>query len=153
VYFAEQLISCRVVIGFPEQRLAYLAPKILECNAHYCAVLKPKTYALLGLIRFSEVVANPSTATRIFSDLMRAPPTVQVYENDPIESVIELLAANNPTEVVVIGQSAEFIGLITPDSAGPWLLACAPSLRGVVEKLPGKSRWNSFLPPLPGGRL
>ncbi|MDB6167168.1 MAG: hypothetical protein JWM88_32 [Verrucomicrobia bacterium] len=143
MYSAKQLISRNVVTGFPEQRLAYLAEKIQALSAQYCAVLRPKTYVLVGLVRFSEVAANPSTATRIFSDLMRPVPPYQVFDLDPVEKVLELLA-DDPPEVIVLRRTGEFVGLITPDSFVRWLLSVTASDKFDLQKIPKTSRWHTL---------
>jgi hypothetical protein len=143
LHSAKQLISRHVITGFPEQRLTYLADKIQASAAQYCAVLRPRTFALLGLVRFSDVAANPGTATRIFSDLMHPPPSHQVYDFDPVEKVLELIE-HDPSEIVVIQQSLEFVGLITPDSFIRWLLSVTPVLDLKFAQIPATSRWNPY---------
>jgi hypothetical protein len=144
LYLAKQLISHHVVTGFPEQRLAYLSDKIKASSAHYCAVLKPKTFTLLGLVRFSDVAANSTRALRIFSDLMQPPPSHEVYDSDPVEKVIDLLW-NDPSEIAVVKKSMEFVGLITPDSFFRWLLAKTLPEGVGLERIPSNSRWNPYL--------
>ena len=144
MYSAKKLLSRAVIIGFPEQRLAYLSKEIVAATAQYCAVLKPKTFSLLGLIRFSDIAANPGTATRILADLMGPPPVCRVYESDPVKEVVDLLVRHDPAELVVEAESGAFVGLITPESFTRWLLASEPALESALSRLPANSRWNPY---------
>ncbi len=144
VYFASQLTSHQVVTGFPEQRLAYLSQRIVSANAQTCAVLRPESFILLGLIRFSDVAANPDTATRILADLMDPPPPYKVRDSDPVEAVVELLVENDPLHLVVEKASGAFAGLITPESFARWLLAISPAPEFALSRLPAHSRWNPY---------
>lgn len=143
MHSAKQLISQHVVTGFPEQRLAYLSERIKIVGAHYCAVLQPRSYALVGLVRFSDVAASPGTATRIFGDLMHPPPAGQVHDSDRIEKVIDLLQ-NDPLEIAVTRESGEFVGLITPESFIRWLLSVQPPIDLSAGKIPVNSRWHPY---------
>ena len=144
VYFAKQLTSSRVVTGFPAQRLAYLSEQIVARDAQHCAVLKPRTFGLLGLVKFSTIAANPGTATRILADLMQPPPEYRVYESDPVEQVVDLLVQHDPTELTIESESGAFVGLITPESFTRWLLATEPALEFALGRLPANSRWNPY---------
>lgn len=119
---AGQLVSQRVITGFPEQRLAYVAHEIQRVGAQYCAVLEPRTVQLLGIVRFSNVVAHASTATRIFADLMEDPPLHQVRENDSAEVVSRVFEQVEPEEITVLSASGEYVGLITRESFSAWLI-------------------------------
>ncbi|PTY07790.1 hypothetical protein DB347_06075 [Opitutaceae bacterium EW11] len=119
---AGQLVSQRVVTGFPEQRLAYVAPEIQRVGAHYCAVLEPRTVQLIGIVRFSNIVAHASTATRIFADLMEDPPLHQVREDESAEAVSRIFEQANPEEITVLSRSGEYAGLITRESLSDWLI-------------------------------
>lgn len=54
------MFSGRIVVGFPEQRLAYLSEKIAAARAEYCVVLEPKSLRYLGLFRIPEAVSCSS---------------------------------------------------------------------------------------------
>ena len=83
---AGELVTKRIVIGYPEQRLAYLSEQIAACHAQYCAVLEPGSATLIGLVTFSELAASASTVNRIFADLMLPPPSHCVAINDSKKS-------------------------------------------------------------------
>jgi hypothetical protein len=143
LYTAKHLISHHVVKGFPDQRLAYLSDTIQATSAQYCAVLKPGAFTLLGVVKFSDIVAIPNLGTRIFSDLMRPPPLCVVRDSDPVEKVLDLLCSN-PSEVAVSRESGGFFGLITPESFFRWLLAKAPPEGLGLEKFPQDSPWSPY---------
>ncbi len=130
-----------MVTGFPEQRLAYLADRIKTVDAHYCAVLKTRSFLLLGLVRFSDIAANPSGGTRIFADLMQPKPAHEVLDTDPVERVIDLVV-NDPHVITVVKASGEFVGLITPDSFLRWLGSFAQPATLSLDKIPANSRWH-----------
>ena len=143
LHYANQLISRHVITGFPAQRLAYLSERIRSVNAQYCAVLEPGTFAVLGLVRFSEVMANPATAMRIFSDLMQPPPSAVIHDFTPVEQFLDLLR-EDPAEIVVTRESGEFAGLITPESFFQWLLSIPPPIPLALENIPTGSRWYPY---------
>jgi len=143
LHLAKHLISQHVVTGFPEQRLQYLSERIRDAAAQYCAILQSRTYALIGLVRFSDVAASPETATRIFGDLMSPPPRCRVQDLDPVAKVLDLLEGD-PQEIAVVRVSGEFVGLITPESFIRWLLAVAPPIELGLGKIPQNSRWHPY---------
>lgn len=139
---ARQLKTSFIVTGFPEQRLSYLREQIRTVQAQQCAVLEPKTFELLGLVRFSEIAANPGAATRILADLMETPPAYAVREADPVQKVVDLIVAHDPANVVIERNGREFVGLITPESFARWLLASQATTEYGLSQLPEGTRWN-----------
>jgi len=119
---AKQLISSRVVIGFPEQRLAYLGEKIEKVRAQYCIVLEAGSGSVVGLVNFADLASKPSTAMRIFADLMQPPPALRVTEDQSSREVEALFAKYGLQEITVLSASSEFVGLITADSYCHWLM-------------------------------
>lgn len=138
---ARDLVSRRIVKGFPFERLESLADQIVANRAEICAVIKPRTVSLLGLIRFSDIAANPSISIRILADLMRTPSGVRLLDSDPVERLVEIIHAD-PDEVIVEAESGAFVGLVTPESFLRWLVT-APN-RGDFNftRLPRNSAWN-----------
>ncbi|HEU5081108.1 MAG TPA: hypothetical protein VFT72_17990 [Opitutaceae bacterium] len=120
---AGQLISKRVVIGYPEQRLAYLSEQIAARHAQYCAILEPGTAMLIGLVTFSDLAASATTVNRIFADLMRKPPRHQVFRNDPATKVRSIYEVERHfEEVTVLNEDGTFYGLITLESFCTWVI-------------------------------
>jgi hypothetical protein len=143
LHFASQLTSTHVVTGFPEQRLSAVAAKIKNVDAHYCAILKPQRFSLLGLLHFSDVISEPGTATRILADLMRPPSPNSVHAFTPVEHVLNLLE-RDPSEIVVESESGEFCGLITPDSFTRWVLTYGDTIELPLNRIPANSRWHPY---------
>jgi len=119
---AKQLLSPRIVTGFPEQRLSDLADDIERVGAQSCAVLDPASLGVIGLVRFGDVAAHTSLASRILADLMRQPPVHQLRENDPAEAAAGVFETFGPQEIAVLSPAGEYVGLITPESFSSWLL-------------------------------
>lgn len=142
VYFAKQLISAQVVTAYPHQRLEAVSDLIIACNAQLCAVVKPRSRTLQGLVRFSEIVGKPVCTTRILADLMTPPPLRRLRESDGIEKFIELLSQVELSEVVVEQEGGAFSGVITPESFVRWLVAAGPARETVVDRLSPNSPWN-----------
>ena len=120
---AGELVTKRIVIGYPEQRLAYLSEQIAACHAQYCAVLEPGSATLIGLVTFSELAASASTVNRIFADLMLPPPSHCVAINDSAEKVRKIFQVERYFgEIAVLREDGAFFGLITLESFCAWLI-------------------------------
>lgn len=119
---AKQLISSRVVVGFPEQRLAYLADRIENVRAQYCVILESMAGSVVGLVNFADLASKPGTTTRIFADLMQAPPMLRVREDQSFRDIEALFAKAGLQEITVLSAAGDFVGLITPDSYCQWLM-------------------------------
>lgn len=143
---ALQLISSRVVVGYPEQRLSDLERNISSCAAQYCAVLDGRDGELMGLIRFSAVAAHPSLSQRILSDLMAEPPRQVLPESAPVESVDRIMAEQGLQEITVTSASGAYRGLITPERFTAWHLAQERRMKNQLsELLAEQSRLADFL--------
>ncbi len=123
---AESIISRRVVVGFPEQRLGYLAESVRKIGAEYCVVLEPGSTRLLGLVTFSDLAGYPEIATRILIDLMSAAPKLQLPRDASIQEVRTLFEREGMQEIAVLSPvDGAFVGLITPESFCRYLLSTA----------------------------
>jgi Mg/Co/Ni transporter MgtE len=123
---AGELVSERVVVGFPEQRLAYLSDAIQRTRAQYCAILDPGSARLVGVVDFSALAGTPTMTQRIFADLMKPPPEHVVRTTAPASEVDAIFARHGLGEITVVDQRYEFVGLITPDSYCQALMARLP---------------------------
>ncbi len=127
---AESIISRRVVVGFPEQRLSYLAESVRKTGAEYCAVLEAGSTRLLGLVTFANLAGYPEIATRILVDLMSQPPRWQVERQESLETVRKIFAKEGPQEIAVFSPvDGGFVGLITPESYCRYLLSLSANPR------------------------
>ena len=129
----KQLLSERVVTGFPEQRLSDLANEIEAISAQYCAVVAGDNLEIIGLVRFSEIAARASTSNRILSDLMKSPPAQSVTEAEPTDVVEGLVHTFGVQEITVVASSGRFVGLITPESFVAWLLESERKHKQLLE--------------------
>ena len=132
---AQQLLSPRVVTGFPEQRLSDLADDIDRIGAQSCVILDPASLGIVGLVRFGDVAAHPALAARILADLMRPPPVHQLRQNDPAEAAAGVFETFGPQEITVLSPSNEYVGLITPESFSSWLLENERLRKAELERL------------------
>lgn len=132
---AKQLLSPRVVTGFPEQRLADIAEDIDRVGAQCCVILDPASLGAIGLVRFGDVAAHAALASRILADLMRPPPVHQLREGDPAEAAAGVFETFGPQEIAVLSPSSEYVGLITPESFSSWLLENERTRKAELERL------------------
>lgn len=132
---ARQLLSLRVVTGFPEQRLSDIADDIDRVGAQSCVVLDPASLGAIGLVRFGDVAAHASLASRILADLARPPPVHQLREGDPAEAAAGVFETFGPQEIAVLSSTGEYVGLITPESFSSWLLENERARKTELERL------------------
>lgn len=141
----QPLMTSRYVVGFPEQRLSYLAEKIADEAADYCVVLQPRTYHYLGLLRIADIAASPSVETRILIDLLADDQHVDVPP-DASWMTIERLLKKGRGAVPVTDELGGFVGLITNESYSAWLLARE---RRKVRALEKQLKRGPFEPQIP----
>lgn len=132
---AQQLLSPRVVTGFPEQRLSDLTADIDRVGAQSCVILDPASLGVIGLVRFGDVAAHPALASRILADLMRPSPVHQLRQSDPAEAAAGVFETFGPQEIAVLSPSSEYVGLITPESFSSWLLENERLRKAELERL------------------
>ena len=118
----KKLFTSRYVVGFPEQRLAYLSGKIAEQRADYCVVLQPRSLRYLGTFRIAEVATLPGAENRILSDLLRDSPFVDVLPNVDTRTIERLLMREGMAAVPVVDHESQFVGLITSESVVEYAL-------------------------------
>jgi predicted transcriptional regulator len=114
---ARDLISQRVVLVDPEQRLREVAGEVASRNALYCVVVG-RAMEFVGLVRLTEIVMK--SADRIFADLISASAPVHISDTLDAELVIKLLQAQGCDELVVLEGGRRFIGLATRESVFEW---------------------------------
>ncbi|HEY9156083.1 MAG TPA: hypothetical protein VIM69_13185 [Opitutaceae bacterium] len=116
----EQFFSDRFVIGFPEQRLAYLAETIVEKRAEYCVVLHQKRQRYLGTFRIADVAATQPAQSRILLDLITDEKFPTVLPQIDSEALHNVLVKEEKGAVVVLDHEDEFLGLVTLESYAMW---------------------------------
>lgn len=118
---AQQLISRRVVVGKPEDRLEDVAQGIRAVNAHHCVVVD-EVREFRGLIRLGDVACRTHAGNRILLDLISPVQPLVVGANEPASSVAELLRKHQLYEAVVVSDCNEYVGLVTAESVVEFLL-------------------------------
>jgi hypothetical protein len=118
----KHLLSDRVVIGFPEQRLTYLTKTIAEKRAEYCVVLQEKTQRFLGMLRIADVAATPSAQFRILLDLITDEKFPVALPTLTADALHEKLIKGEKGVVAIVDHEDEFVGLVTIESYALWEL-------------------------------
>jgi predicted transcriptional regulator len=114
---ARDLLSTRVAVVKPTQRLKDVAEDIAAREAIYCAVME-ESGKFAGLVRLTEIVRR--SADRIFADLVADAYPLDISESLEAGLVIKLLQAQGCNELVVLGAHQRYVGLVTRDSVFAW---------------------------------
>ena len=91
---AKDLLSTRVVVVGPEQRLADVAAALREVRAQYCAVVNGESGVFEGLVQLGEVAGFTNAGTRIFADLAADTAWRRVTVDTPADDILNELSAN-----------------------------------------------------------
>jgi signal transduction histidine kinase len=119
---AKDLLSTRVVVVHPEQRLSDAAPALRELRAQYCAVINETTHLFEGIVRLGDAAALSNSASRIFADLLGGSPWTRVDEDTPAKDILARLSEDRDAILVVLDTENRYIGTITMESAWGWLV-------------------------------
>lgn len=119
---AKDLLSTRVVIVHPEERLIDAASQLRRLHAQHCAVVDETTQAFEGIVRLGDAAALSNAGSRIFVDLAHGTNWTQVEENTPAESIFARLSEDRDTVFVVLDSEKRYVGCITMESAWGWLV-------------------------------
>ena len=132
---AKDLLSTRVVVVRPEQRLADAAPALREARAQYCAVINEESGAFEGLVQLDGIAAFSNAGSRIFADLAGDTPWRRVAEDTPADNLLDELSVNNEAVFVVLSAGGKYAGVITMESAWRWLVRSQETRRLWLEKV------------------
>jgi signal transduction histidine kinase len=119
---AKDLLSTRVVVVGPEQRLADVAAALREVRAQYCAVVNGESGVFEGLVQLGEVACFTNAGTRIFADLAADTAWRRVTADTPADDILNELSANKEAVFVVNNTEGRYVGVITMESAWGWLV-------------------------------
>jgi signal transduction histidine kinase len=119
---AKDLLSTRVVVVGPEQRLADVAAALRELRAQYCAVVNGESGVFEGLVQLGEVAGFTNAGTRIFADLAADTAWRRVTADTPADDILNELSANKEAVFVVNNTEGRYVGVITMESAWGWLV-------------------------------
>ena len=116
------IVSDHVVIAAADDHLSDAASRMLARRAQHCVVVDDSKRRALGLIRFVDVAARTSAASRTLADLNPDVPPLKVGAEDPAEEFAALLEKNDIGEAVVEGTDGGYVGRVTVESAFKWML-------------------------------
>lgn len=119
---AKDLLSNRVVVVHPEQRLADAAPELRERRAQHCAVVNESTHVFEGIVRLGDTAALSNSGSRIFADLVGDTPWKRIDEHASAEAILACLSEDRDALLVVLSAADRYVGCITMESAWSWLV-------------------------------
>jgi CheY-like chemotaxis protein len=139
--FARDLLSKRVAVGYGEEHLKLLVPRLAEHRAQLAVVLERGTECFLGLIGLEEVAARQSAGNRILADLISPVLPLVFSENETAENIARLLIEHDVSEAVVESVNNRFLGVVTSESVFAWLWQQHPA-----PTLPRRPEGNGLVP-------
>lgn len=119
---AKDLLSKRVVVVRPEQRLSDVAPDLREARAQYCAIVDEETGGFGGLVNLGEIAAFSNAGSRIFADLAGDTARRRISPDIPADQILEELSADKEAVFIVMDAGENFTGVITMESVWSWLV-------------------------------
>ncbi len=119
---AKDLLSTRVVVVHPEQRLADAAAQLREHRAQHCAVVDETTRVFEGIVRLGDAAALSNAGSRIFADLSHGTQWTRVDDDTPAETILAYLSEDRDAILVVLDADNRYMGAITMESAWGWLV-------------------------------
>ncbi|MDF3059665.1 MAG: domain protein S-box [Rariglobus sp.] len=132
---AKDLLSTRVVVVHPEQRLSDAAPALRQLRAQYCAVVEENTGVFEGIVRLGDAAALSNSGSRIFADLSGGTPWIRVDEGTPAEGILTHLSDDRDAVLVVLTRDDHYIGTITMESVWGWLVQSQALQQRLLEQV------------------
>lgn len=132
---AKDLLSQRVVVVRPEQRLADVATALRGARAQYCAVVEEETGVFTGLVYLGEIAGFSNASSRIFADLAGDTPWRRVSEETPADHILDELSNDKEAVFVVLDAREAYTGVITMESAWGWLVRSQALRQRWLEKV------------------
>ncbi len=119
---AKDLLSTRVAIVRPEQRLSDMEAALRQAHAQYCAIVNEGTQAFEGVVRLGDasVFGNPNAP--LFSDLAGGTDWRRTDEDTSAEEILATLTVDKNAILVVLAPDGRYVGIITMESAWGWLV-------------------------------
>ncbi|MET0262162.1 MAG: HAMP domain-containing sensor histidine kinase [Rariglobus sp.] len=119
---AKDLLSTRVVVVQPEQRLRDVVPELQKVQAQYCVIISSETGMFEGLVRLGDAAIFTGAVTRIFADLAGGASWRSVREDEPADAVLAALGTDHDAVVVVFTKDGRYGGIVTSESSWSWLI-------------------------------
>lgn len=141
--FARDLLSKRVAVGYAEEHLKDLVPRLAEHRAQIAVVLERDTECFLGLVGLEEVSAYQGAGTRILADLISPIMPLVFSENETADNIARLLVEHDVSEAVIESVDNRFLGVVTSESVFAWLWQ-QPRPSGAAPRSPDPAGLSSF---------
>lgn len=129
----KDLLSARVILVHPEQRLSDVAAELRQARAQYCAVVNEETHAFEGIVRLGDAATFSNPELRTFSNMISEAHCSRVREDTPTEKILAELSADMDVILVVLAPDDRYVGLITKESAWGWLVEWQASQQRWLE--------------------
>lgn len=117
---AGALISLRVVLASPEDRLTDVATRMKASGAHHCVVAEGMGRHFVGLVRLADVAHYAHGGNRILADLVAPVQPVRVHASEPAQAIADLFVQHRLSEAVVVDDAERYVGLATAESVLEW---------------------------------
>ena len=132
---AQDLLSTRVVVVHPEQRLSDAAAALRLTHAQYCAVINEESGACEGLVPLALALSYSSPAHRIFADLADETPWPRISEDTAAESTLSALGSDPGNALIVQKSDGRYAGIVTMESAWGWLVQSQARQQRLLERV------------------
>ncbi|CAM2963333.1 sensor histidine kinase [Rariglobus hedericola] len=143
---AKNLLSTRVVVVHPEQRLADVADSLRLNRAHYCVITDERTGVFEGLIPLAGTHGLTNAGHRIFSDLIIDTPLKRIAGDAPSEAIIADLGSDHNRVLIVEQSDGRYLGIVTMESVWDWLAQSQATQQRMLERVyDDQRRLSDFL--------
>lgn len=132
---AQDLLSTRVVVVHPEQRLSDAAEALRLARAHHCAIVNEETGACENLVPLSVALAYSSPGHRIFADLADGTPWRRIADDTPAEVILASLGSEPGDALIVEKKDGRYAGIVTMESAWGWLVQSQAAQQRLLERV------------------
>ncbi len=130
---SKDLLSTRVVMVHPEQRLCDVTRLLRKTRAQYCAVVTKKTHLFEGIVRLGDAAAFSDPELRTFANMTGDASWSQVGEDTPTAEILAKLSADMDAILAVLAPDGRYVGIITKESAWGWLVEWQASQQRWLE--------------------
>jgi len=137
---AKDLLSTRVVVVHPEQRLSDASASLRLTHAQYCAIVSEETGVFEALVPLATALSFSQAGHRIFADLTGDTPWKRIAETAPAETIVSSLGSDPDNVLVVENSDGRYAGIITRESVWGWLVKSQAAQQRVLESVQDDQR-------------
>lgn len=130
---SKDLLSTRVVIVHPEQRLADITPELRQTRAQYCAVVDSDTHVFSGIVRLVDTAVFSTPELRKLGEMISEASWRRISEETSTRDILAELSADTDAILVMLSPDDHYIGIITKESAWGWLVEWQASQQRWLE--------------------